>query len=396
MARKHHTTICREGWYFLVIMGFIVGGAMMRQINLLMVIAGMMGGLLLYNWRAVVVAMKGLEVRRRLPEGICAGDLLVVDLELTSTCGRGSARSIAVEDKIRRDGSRRASEQQRGRVLFPPVPAGTIGHASYQGRLLRRGRYRFGPMVASTRFPLGFVRRTLRIDAMATMMVCPRLGRLTPAWGSLHKQALRGVRRVRRQQNVMDAEFFGLRDWQEGDSQRSIHWRTSARRGGLVVKQSVQQRQQDLLLVIDLWQPDKPSEDQLEHVERAVSFAATVVADLCRHGGSQLDVAISGATPETTRGTASMARLNELMEQLAVVDAHAGDGLFDLVRRARRNSRRDTTTLVVGTRPVDFARPREEGWMPSDPPPDDRLGGPVIAIDASSDTLQQYFVADSS
>jgi len=395
MARKHHTAICREGWYFLVVMGFIIGGAMMREINLLMVIAGMMWGLFLYNGRAVVVAMKGLDVRRRLPERICAGDLLVVDLELTKTGGRGSARSIAVEDKICREGSRRASEQQWGRVLFPAVPAGTIGHASYQGRLLRRGRYRFGPMVASTRFPLGFVRRTLRINDLAMMTVCPRLGRLTPAWGSLHKQALRGVRRVRRQQNVVDAEFFGLRDWQEGDSRRSIHWRTSARRGGLVVKQSVQQRQQDLLLVIDLWQPGKPTEDQLEHVEQAVSFAATVVADLCRHGGSQLDVAISGATPETTRGTASMARLNELMEQLAVVDAHAGGGLLDLVHRARRHTRRDTTTLVVSTRPVDFTRPRE-GWTPNDQPPDDRLGGPVIAIDASSDTLQQYFVAESS
>ncbi|MFV2067140.1 MAG: DUF58 domain-containing protein [Pirellulales bacterium] len=393
MARKYHTTICREGWYLLVVLGFIIGGAMMREINLLMLIAGMMLGLLLYNWRAVVVALKGLEVRRHLPEGICAGDLLVVDLELTRTHGRGFARAVAVEDPVFHEGSRRASEHQRGRVLFHAVPAGTTCHGRYQGRLMRRGRYRFGPMAVSTRFPLGFVRRTLLVNNVEQMTVCPRLGRLTPAWGSLHKQQLRGVRRVRRQQNVVDAEFFGVRDWQEGDSRRSIHWRTSARRGGLVVKQSVQQRQQDLLVVIDLWQPGKPTANDLENIERAVSFAATVVADLCRHGGSQLDIAIRGADPEFTRGTASMVRMNELMEQLAVVDAHTGDGLLDLVRRARSQTRRDTTTLIVSTRPVDLTEPRE-GRTTGDALRNDHLGGSVIAIDASSDTLQQYFVSE--
>ena len=80
MILKHRTVICREGWYYLVVLGFVVGGALMRQINLLLIIAGMMAGPLLYNWREVIASLKGLHVRRKLPEGICAGDLLVVDL----------------------------------------------------------------------------------------------------------------------------------------------------------------------------------------------------------------------------------------------------------------------------------------------------------------------------
>ncbi len=53
MIRKRKTTVCLETWYYLVVMGFILAGAMLREINLLIVLFGMMVGPLLYNWRAV-------------------------------------------------------------------------------------------------------------------------------------------------------------------------------------------------------------------------------------------------------------------------------------------------------------------------------------------------------
>ena len=48
---SQHTTVAitREGWYYLGMFGFIVAGAIIRDINLLYIMAGMMLGPLLYS-----------------------------------------------------------------------------------------------------------------------------------------------------------------------------------------------------------------------------------------------------------------------------------------------------------------------------------------------------------
>lgn len=103
---------------------------------------------------------------------------------------------------------------------------------------------------------------------------------------------------------MLEADFYGLRDWRPGDSRRWIHWRTSARRGSLVVRQFEQRRSQDLALLVDLWQPTQPSEAELAHVETAVSFVATLLADACQQSGRQLMIQIAAAAPLAVSGVA--------------------------------------------------------------------------------------------
>ena len=55
-----------------------------------------------------------------------------------------------------------------------------------------------------------------------------------------------------------------------------------------------------MAILLDLWQPDKPSEADLSRIELGVSFAATAVVELCRRGNSRLLVGISGDERETT------------------------------------------------------------------------------------------------
>jgi uncharacterized protein (DUF58 family) len=260
----------------------------------------------------------------------------------------------------------------------------------YHGRITRRGKYRFGPLKISTSFPLGLVRRTLTVDSFESLTVCPRLGQLTPAWSSIHQQTLRGAQRILRQQNLLEPDFYGLREWKQGDSSRSIHWRTSARRGELLVRQSAEQREQHLLLLVDLWQPRLPTADHLWAVERAVSFAATVVAQVCRHGGSELDLGLGGTSVRWSEGPASAARLSEIMEELAVVEASSTDRLAELVARARRKIRSGTTTLLVSTRPVSSADLERFESVTQVSGADPKLGR-VLCIDTADAALDKYF-----
>jgi hypothetical protein len=164
MILKRKTTLCLETWYYLVVMGFILAGALLREINLLIVLFGMLLGPLLYNWRAVIVTMRGLVVRRRTPEAICAGDLMVVDLEVQNTRRLWSTWLLTADDAIRRAGDPPGTPPRRASVLFSRIPPGATRRCAYQGRLTVRGKYEFGALGLSTRFPLGLVRLTLVVD----------------------------------------------------------------------------------------------------------------------------------------------------------------------------------------------------------------------------------------
>ena len=120
-----------------------------------------------------------------------------------------------------------------------------------------------------------------------TLIVLPRLGRLTEGWAGRRLEAFAGVDR-RSLRPGMEGDFYGVREWRSGDSRRLIHWRRSARLGKLVVRQFAQPRSRDVAVVLDVWQPERPTAEQLDNVELAVSFAATVLADVCRKGGQRL------------------------------------------------------------------------------------------------------------
>ena len=202
MAFFRQVVISREGWYFLFVLAFVLSGAMLRDINLLMVVAGMMIGPLLYNARMVTVALRNVRISRSLPESVTAGDLFAVELTFSNHKPRVGSWAIEVDDRIHRVGGGRA-ERSSGRVLFAHVPAGESQRQHYHGRLLRRGRYRLGPLKISTRFPFGLIRRTKTVSAKDTLTVFPRPGRLTEAWRRLRRPRSVGTARSRRQQGPM-------------------------------------------------------------------------------------------------------------------------------------------------------------------------------------------------
>lgn len=188
MKLRRKTVICREGWYYLLVLAFIITGSILREVNLLLVMAGMMFFPFVFNWRAVVVGLRTVNFTRRLPRQVVSGDLLVVDLVVEKRPSRFSLRrpsswGLVASDCIRRESNdRRRDKPLRPRLIFWRVPVGQRLRDSYRVRLNRRGRYEFGPLTVSTRFPLGLVRRTMVVDDQDTIVVLPRLGRLTKQW----------------------------------------------------------------------------------------------------------------------------------------------------------------------------------------------------------------------
>jgi len=385
--------ISRPGWCYLVVLVMIFAAAIVREINLVMVIAGMMVGPLLYSGYAILRSFLGLRVTRRVTPRTTAGGLLEVEIEVTNRRRRGSGRAIAVEDRIVRENDAPGVAPLRSGVWLDRITAKHTERAVYRCRLMRRGRYRLGPMTMSTRFPLGLLERIRRIDTHHTVTVWPRLGRLMHGWTQTQHEAYQASRQTARRHGFLEGDFHGLRDWRPGDSRRWIHWRTTARHGELMVRQFEQQRNQDLVLLVELWRPDKPEAADLENIELAVSFAATVIADRCRRGGSRLTLGIAARETVVTAGPASMAFHHDAMESLAVAEATSSDPLPSLLPHALAEVRQGSGAVLISTRPVELSDTRRfvDLW---DDPRLRRWVGRMIQVDTGHEQLGQYFVPE--
>ena len=212
---RRQTTICREGLYFLAIIALVSGGAVIKEVNLLLILAGMLLGPFLLNWRAVKANLRGLKVDRSLPLRISAGDVLSVDLNLTNTRKKLGSWAVVVEEQIQRE-ARQWTQQSSppaaaaAQCAVPVRPAPDESRKGvYRGRLVERGRYRLGPLRASTRFPFGLFSRTITLGESETLIVLPRLGRLTQGWAARRREALAGTDR-RRQQPGNEGDFYGV------------------------------------------------------------------------------------------------------------------------------------------------------------------------------------------
>jgi uncharacterized protein (DUF58 family) len=391
---RQQTTICREGLYFLAIIALVFGGAIIKEVNLLLILAGMLLGPFLLNWRAVKANLRGLTVDRNLPLHVCAGDVLSVDLNLTNTRKKLGSWAVVVEEQIQRESvngrsNHRRQPTVRPSVLFPYAPAGQTRKGVYRGRLVERGRYRLGPLRASTRFPFGLFSRTITLGESETLIVLPRLGRLTQGWAARRREALIGTDR-RRQQPGAEGDFYGVREWRSGDGRRLIHWRSSARAGKLVVRQFERPRSRDVAVVLDLWQPEPYGPEQVENVELAVSFAATVLADLCRKGGSNISLGITNGQTECVCGPASSATLQRLMEQLALIEARADTSLAALLAATLRQVTPGTEVVLVSTRAVELTDASQFREIVSDPVMRDRARR-VLSVNTSSERLAEFF-----
>ena len=281
MFGNHRTRLTHEGWYFLIVLTFIVVAGSMRQINLMLVMAGMMVGAIYFNWHFARSMLRRLQIRRRLPEQIGAGDTLVVELEVTSPhrCTallitdaiRRVESPAAQSDRIARQHGARGSRRERDRRAAARRP-GRAAQANIELRSTSAGGMNSARFGSRRAIRLAWWRRSVRLRRSSRLLVLPRIGRLTNRWTHLAQSVDYGSQQAAGRQRPTDGEFYGLRDWQPGDSRRLIHWRTSARRGGLMVRQFEQPRSENLTLLVELWQPDEPTPADRERVELGHPF----------------------------------------------------------------------------------------------------------------------------
>jgi uncharacterized protein (DUF58 family) len=236
-------------------------------------------------------------------------------------------------------------------VLFTRVPPGDRRSGQYHVRLMRRGRYQFGAVQLTARFPLGIVERGLLFDLPGEILVYPRLGRLASRWMREHFLASDLVERRELRRGAFDDEFHRIREFRWGDNPRAIHWRTSARHNALMVREYHQSRDLNLLVLADLWTPPRPDLNARERLELAVSLTATIcVSHMRQSRDSTLHVYIAGRRLVHWDGESRLSNADPLMDHFALAEGAAHPDLKSMLKEAGAKRSGGVRTVLVTTR----------------------------------------------
>jgi uncharacterized protein (DUF58 family) len=341
--------ITREGWIYLIILAFVSAGALLRNINLLMLMTGIMIAPLFLSWRICLAMLRNLLVVRTIPNQLFVGKPSII-----SWCVTNRRRSIPTWQLVVQDHIATLDEPRRNwnrvRVVIPQIKPTEVSYGTYKSNFLQRGVYIAGPARISTRFPCGMIEAYFFAVDRTKLLVAPATGRLTASWDRRLISHASGSQARKRQRGSQDEEFVSLRHWRNGDNRRHIHWRVTAKYNHPVVKQFDSRSDRDFVLALDLWSPDPTDESLAEPLEQALSFASTVLTGLPGVVKGKVAVAICGAQLTVLSDHCGPQLCAQIWNELAVADGSSAPDLMAGLEQLAEHVTGGTPFYIISTR----------------------------------------------
>lgn len=333
-ANSVHTWFTREGLNLLFILAFVLAGAVLRDVNLLVLLGGIIIGMMLMQWRICHRSLLLISTRRQLPLSAQVAFPFDVKVQVTNRRKWLPAWLICVEEQVERVEPYPSRLPTGTTLVIPWVGAEQTRQSVYRCSLDFRGRYRFGPICITSSFPFGLMRSWCYQNNSKELIVHPKLGHLIGKWENLVRMDREGLAKTSSRAGVNEGEFYGLRHWQQGDSRRWIHWRTTARLNELAVRQFEQQQRLNMAILIDLWKPDAASDQEpIESIEKMISFTATLIDSLSRQGNHRIAVAVAGEQLRVSSRIQNRAVMNAVLDDLSIATAGANPDLSGAVEQ---------------------------------------------------------------
>ncbi|MAG56891.1 MAG: hypothetical protein CMJ83_11410 [Planctomycetes bacterium] len=200
------------------------------------------------------------------------------------------------------------------------VPRGVLTSGRGVETFTRRGRARTGPLAFSCARPLGLAVSERWYGPEGEMLVLAPIGELA---GPLRELGLNGRPEQERPSGLRGAgaETLHVRPWQAGDSIRRVHWRSTARIGELMARESEDERGGLLLIGVGGHCDGTAFERRL--LEAAISLTATILHNVTRSRREAVLVLPEGNQPVTLR-TGSRSALRRAEESLAGLGTDPG------------------------------------------------------------------------
>ena len=213
---------------------------------------------------------------------------------------------------------------------------------AYRVRPVARGEAKFDPAEARLHSPLGLWLVRRYVGQPSEVRVYPNFRALAKytLLATDNRLSQIGVLQVRRRGE--GTEFHQLREYREGDAQRTIDWKATARTGRLISREYEEEKDQRVLLVIDCGRRMASKDDELSHFDHALN-AALLLAHVALRQGDAVGMMTMAGVNRYCEPRKSVAAVNAILNRvydieptLDIPDYHLA--AQEVMRQVRRRS----------------------------------------------------------
>jgi uncharacterized protein (DUF58 family) len=222
------------------------------------------------------------------------------------------------------------------------LPAGGWSELSYRIRPHERGDIEFGRVQLRVVSALGLWRVQRFAGDAQTVRVYPDFSRLAgfALMATDHRLSQIGVLQRRRRGEGLD--FHQLREYREGDAQRQIDWKASARMRKMISREYQDERDQQIVMLLDCGRRMVARDDAISHFDHVVNAALLLAYVGLRQGDAVGLLTMSGParwlSPRKSRATVNtiLNGVYDLQPTVAASDYRLA--ALDLMQRVRKRA----------------------------------------------------------
>ena len=231
-----------------------------------------------------------------------------------------------------------------------------------------RGRFRFGPITLTSGDPFGLYRIQYHLSYTSNIVVYPSTVSLRSF--PLPIGVLPGGDALRRRTHYITTNAAGVRDYEPGDPFNRIHWRSTARKDRLIVKEFELDPLADVWLMLDLWSGVHYGDRHLPEIEYtddprtllkrmstafmlppsteeyAISATASIAQFFLRRDRT-VGLVANGQRREVLQADRGERQLEKILETLSVLRARGSVPFEEVLYRETPSVPRGTTLVLV-------------------------------------------------
>lgn len=181
----------------------------------------------------------------------------------------------------------------------------------YRLRIPRRGNHQFGKVDLLLDSVMGFWQRRCFVGEPTHVRVFPNYTAVSQyAMLAMEQQSAQlGIRKQQRRGEGMD--FHQLREFRQGDSLRQIDWNATARQRKLISKEYQEEKDQQILFLVDSGRRMRSQDGELSHLDHALNAMLLMSYAALKQGDAVGLLSFGGAERwlKPVKGVANISRL---------------------------------------------------------------------------------------
>ncbi|MDM3871369.1 DUF58 domain-containing protein [Porticoccus sp. W117] len=234
------------------------------------------------------------------------------------------------------------------------LPTDKMAEISYPVKPQQRGNARFAALDLLITSPFGLWRRRLLLPLESTVRVYPNFAEIShyTLLATDNRLSQMGVKR--RQRRGEGNDFHQLREYRDGDSLKQVDWKATARHRKVISREYQDERDQQILFMVDCGRRMRHKENGQEHLDQALNAMLLLSYVAVRQGDAAGFISFAGderwCAPQKGQGAVNQL-LNQTFDLPSTMDA--ADYLGTARRLMSLQRRRSLIVLMTNTRDED-------------------------------------------